>query len=270
MYSRWFSEYYVRDGHTAFIGRLAKPLIDYYFSRSGEPLSHLDLGCGDGSLSIHLKARFPGVRTRGVDLSEPMIELARRNASEAGVAIDFCVGDMVHYVDDEFYDLVTCTYDAVNHLESFDDWLLFFESARNRLADGGLFIFDFNTLQKLAAMEIVTFNRRNPGYDFANITIPLDASHAAFHYVFYIEGGDGRYDLHRETVIHSFAGNQEIVDGLLERGLEVVDIFDADFLPCSLDSESTRLFLACERTGARPVEGRESSDPDSCHRVSQL
>lgn len=172
--------------------------------------------------------------------------------------IDFCVGDMVSYVDDEFYDLVTCTYDAVNHLDSFEDWLLFFESARNRLADKGLLIFDFNTLEKLAALEIVTFNRRNPGYDLASITIPLDSSRAAYHYVFYIEGEDGRFDLHRETVIHSYAGNREIVEGLLGRGLEVVGIFDADFLPCALDSKSTRIFLACARNAMTLVSGRES------------
>ena len=51
----------------------------------------LDVGCGFGSTSRAIAAR--GAEVHGIDISAPMIELARRRASEAGVDVAFAVGD---------------------------------------------------------------------------------------------------------------------------------------------------------------------------------
>ena len=45
-----------------------------------------DVGCGAGWSSIGIAAGYPEAQVDGFDLDEPSIELARRNASEAGVA----------------------------------------------------------------------------------------------------------------------------------------------------------------------------------------
>jgi demethylmenaquinone methyltransferase/2-methoxy-6-polyprenyl-1,4-benzoquinol methylase/phosphoethanolamine N-methyltransferase len=53
----------------------------------------LDMGCGPGSLTIRAKMRAgQSGQVYGVDPSPEMIEVARRNAAEAGVAVNFQLG----------------------------------------------------------------------------------------------------------------------------------------------------------------------------------
>jgi 2-polyprenyl-3-methyl-5-hydroxy-6-metoxy-1,4-benzoquinol methylase len=54
------------------------------FDRS---LKILDVGCGTGRHSIELTKR--GYRVTGIDLSESMLGVARKNTAEAGLTIDF-------------------------------------------------------------------------------------------------------------------------------------------------------------------------------------
>jgi len=51
----------------------------------------LDVGCGTGSLSLLLTEA--GYEVAGIDFAPAMIERARAKAAEAGMAIDFAVGD---------------------------------------------------------------------------------------------------------------------------------------------------------------------------------
>jgi len=56
-----------------------------------EPSDVLDVGCGTGSLSLLLAEAGHGVT--GVDLSPPMVELARAKVAAAGLPGRFLVGD---------------------------------------------------------------------------------------------------------------------------------------------------------------------------------
>jgi SAM-dependent methyltransferase len=67
--------------HDDLVGRLEP--------RPGE--TWLDLGCGTGAVSM--RAARPGADVTGVDLSEVMVETARRRAREEGLAIEYIVGD---------------------------------------------------------------------------------------------------------------------------------------------------------------------------------
>jgi hypothetical protein len=49
--------------------------------------------------------------------------------------------------------VITCLYDSVNHLLSFDDWKKFFDESFHHLNLNGLFIFDINTLNKLEELQ---------------------------------------------------------------------------------------------------------------------
>lgn len=48
-------------------------------------------------------------------------------------------------IKDEF-DLITCTFDTLNHLDKLKDWEVLFKSVSKNLKNNGFFIFDFNTL----------------------------------------------------------------------------------------------------------------------------
>ena len=47
------------------------------------------------------------------------------------------------------FDLITCNYDAINHLTLFEDWQKMFNKVYDHLKVGGFFTFDFNTFLKL-------------------------------------------------------------------------------------------------------------------------
>jgi trans-aconitate methyltransferase len=72
-----------------FVAELGRPVLDLLAPKSGERI--LDLGCGDGALSLEL-ARY-GCDVVGVDSSERMVEAARSSGVEArymdGAALQF-------------------------------------------------------------------------------------------------------------------------------------------------------------------------------------
>ncbi|WP_116132462.1 tRNA1(Val) (adenine(37)-N6)-methyltransferase [Tropicimonas sp. IMCC34043] len=61
-------------------------------ARPGE--SVLELGCGAGTAILCLGARVRGLRLAAVERQEEMADLARRNAEDAGLALDLHVGDL--------------------------------------------------------------------------------------------------------------------------------------------------------------------------------
>jgi SAM-dependent methyltransferase len=54
----------------------------------------LDVGCGNGAVSLEAARMVrPGGQVTGLDLSAPMLEVARRRAAEQELAVDFVQGD---------------------------------------------------------------------------------------------------------------------------------------------------------------------------------
>jgi len=60
----------------------------------GDALHVLDVGCGTGAVALAIAGRLgPGGHVSGVDISAPMIALARERAQHAGLAVEFIVAD---------------------------------------------------------------------------------------------------------------------------------------------------------------------------------
>ena len=68
----------------------------------------LEVAPGPGYLAIEM-ARLRGLRVTGLDISRTMVEIARENASAAGVGVDFRQGDVTKMpFEDGSFDLVVC------------------------------------------------------------------------------------------------------------------------------------------------------------------
>lgn len=113
----------------------------------------LDLGCGSGQLALlFLQAGWSVV---GIDRSEDMLELARRNT--AAYAADrravFHRADLRSFKVQAPIALVTATYNVMNHLETEADLAACFRTVYDHLLKPGLFLFDLNTRKGLAAWD---------------------------------------------------------------------------------------------------------------------
>jgi len=52
----------------------------------------LDVGCGTGTLACEITKKYKDISISGIDISENLINLAKRKASKSGHNIDFRVG----------------------------------------------------------------------------------------------------------------------------------------------------------------------------------
>src|SRR5262249_14864324 len=103
----------------------------------------LDLGCGTGTLLIHLKRRHPSVEAVGIDPDPRALARARRKAQAAGVAVQLNegFGDALPYRDSSF-DHVFSSF-MLHHLEPPEKDTTLHE-VRRILAPGGvLHLLDF-------------------------------------------------------------------------------------------------------------------------------
>ena len=99
----------------------------------------IDVGTGPGIFPIFVTKAIPGIRFKGIDLSQIMVDLAKRNAREEGIAdrIEFEVGSAYSLpVEDRSLDLVLCI-NTLHHLESPVD---FFNEVARSLKEGGAFV----------------------------------------------------------------------------------------------------------------------------------
>lgn len=74
------------------------------------PSAALDLACGFGKTTFWLKRRWPDADVAGIDLAAPCLALARRMATDRGLAIHWRQGDVERLpYKDESFDVVTVT-----------------------------------------------------------------------------------------------------------------------------------------------------------------
>ena len=102
----------------------------------------LDVGCGTGKSFMPMLRR--GYEVTACDLSPAMVEVARgRSGCEA---VDVVTADMRDLPELGLFDLATCLDDGLNYLLSAADLTKTFVGVKRNLREGGLFVFDVNSL----------------------------------------------------------------------------------------------------------------------------
>jgi predicted TPR repeat methyltransferase len=117
----------------------APELYAYYFLSLGSVDfdSILDIGCGSGDFLYQIQNAFAPGRLLGIDLSPHMVKLANARGLDAEL-IDLCRVD-------GSYDVITAVFDMLNYLDK-KALKRFLACVNERLNQGGLFLFDINTL----------------------------------------------------------------------------------------------------------------------------
>ncbi|MDD5503650.1 MAG: class I SAM-dependent methyltransferase [Candidatus Thermoplasmatota archaeon] len=118
------------DGIKAIISKYAKA-----------PNSILDFGCGTGMHALTLY--YAGFEVAGVDISETMVEIAKKKAENSGAKMEFYLGDMAEINLEKKFDAVLCLFGAFGYLHERAQIIKFLKNVKKHLAPGGIFIFDF-------------------------------------------------------------------------------------------------------------------------------
>lgn len=102
----------------------------------------LDAGCGFGETLIHLAASFPEASLTGIDLSDPLLEIARSKCSEAGLlkSVEFQKADVCRMPFPDRHFNVALNINMVHIVEQ--PRLMLDELERVLAVDGFFFIVD--------------------------------------------------------------------------------------------------------------------------------
>jgi 2-polyprenyl-3-methyl-5-hydroxy-6-metoxy-1,4-benzoquinol methylase len=98
----------------------------------------IELGCGASNIGIILAKR--GAQVKGIDISSGQIELARRNAINENVNINFEVSSIEDYEWKGKFDIVV----SICALQYISDVNKIFERVQQHLKKGGFFLFSTN------------------------------------------------------------------------------------------------------------------------------
>ncbi len=123
--------------------------------------SACDLACGTGSTALALAGR--GIKMYAVDLSPGMCRAAREKARRAGLSVRVLRADMRAFHLPEAVDLVTCEFDALNHVPHERDLARVAKAVARALRPGGHFYFDVNTTLSFRTMWPDTLWVDTPG-----------------------------------------------------------------------------------------------------------
>ena len=149
------------------------------------PRAVVDLACGTGNTTMPWVAGS-GRTVIGVDRSEAMLRVARRKSAR----VRWVRQDLERLRLDVQADVVTCHFDALNHVLEADGLQRVFVNVARILRPGGLFQFDLNTrfmLQWLSTSEKLF--RVGPHSFTAYNAFDAETGIATFHQLWFVKQG---------------------------------------------------------------------------------
>lgn len=198
----------------------------------------LELACGSGEITIAL-ARA-GYHVHASDLSADMIDEAKRK--EGSELVTWSVMDMCDLHMEEHFDGILCLCDSFNYLLQEEQVLSLFQKAYDHLFDGGVFLVDMHSLDRLDEFQ-EEYNEAGhvKGIEYQwTITSEEDRIHQNF--AFYDAQGRVTLEQHEQRVYDP----QWILEKLQEVGFQV-----AVYTDFTLEGiqEGEKQFYICTKAG---------------------
>ena len=213
------------------------------YSNGGKLL--LDLACGTGSLSFELAKK--GYDVISVDASEDMLAEARIKPHIFGnpTFLNQTMQDLDLFGT---IDAAVCCLDSINHLTSKKDVKKSIERVSLFMNEGGVFVFDVNTLYK--HREILGNNTFvydtdsvycvwQNAFDEKNgsVNISLD---------FFQAQEDGSYERYDESFSEYFYDDEFLMSTLDENNFNVIEKYD-DFSFNPINDKTQRIVYVCRK-----------------------
>lgn len=201
-----------------------------------------DLGCGRGRHSIPLARR--GYRVTGVDISDYMLQKARRSAEREGVDIEWVQQDMRTFCRRDAFDLVLSLFTSFGYFSDEENQAVL-ENVGRSLKKGGTLLLDLRNAGKgLSRLEDldktieVPSGRLRMTVRFDRRTMRATAEHTLVR-------TDGiRISSGFDVRIYSM---EELMEMLRKAGLEIRDFYGS-LRGDPFTDESSRLVALAEKT----------------------
>lgn len=146
--------------------RIEKYIQEYVPSAT----SVLDLATGTGAVTAPLSSKYKVV---GVDNSREMLDIAKKQYP----SIRYLQEDICELSLGQKFDVVLCLFDSINHLNNKSEWGKLFQVAKQHLNDGGVFIFDLNTVEKLDYISNQNPHVRSVEGDYLITSVSKDSTY---------------------------------------------------------------------------------------------
>jgi SAM-dependent methyltransferase len=101
----------------------------------------LELACGTGRITIPLVEK--GFKVTGLDISEAMLELANKKASEKEIDIEWVKADFRDFHLGRTFNLIILPFSSIAHLHDLESIQGCFSCVKEHLTDKGAFIIDY-------------------------------------------------------------------------------------------------------------------------------
>ena len=147
MYSEIFCKVYNEFGWNYYPEIFGEQLLQWLRRNDVKPANSMDLACGTGVLCRILQES--GICAAGMDFSAGMIQIAQQESD----GIPYEVADMITYRPQKQFDLVTCTGDALNHIDSLENIGKIFDNVYAYTSPGGYFVFDVLNENEVSTSE---------------------------------------------------------------------------------------------------------------------
>jgi SAM-dependent methyltransferase len=238
---RDFARLYASGDYPEFSAHIAQLLPSLLKQYHLHPNHILDLACGEGTFAVAMVKQ--GFKVTGVDQSPDMLILARKKAHAEHLTIPFIEMDIRRLKLNTTFDLITCWFDSLNYLLTYEDLEATFSNIIQHLNPGGFFIFDMNTthwLATLAERHAVTIEREtNDIFQVHRHSYDKDTHIATFHFIGFIKENDCWIRRVDETHYERGYTLEEIHSCLDKAGLSQVACFGSldERLPPSSDSK---------------------------------
>lgn len=145
MYSK-FANYYDDLMWSSYINEYLEIISNFLDKQNIINKKILDLWCGTWNF---LKKLSSTNTTYGIDLSKENISIAIKKDKKS----IYKVWDITDFEIDEKFDIITCCFDTVNHLNTKLLWKKLFELVSVHLDKWWVFIFDINTIEKFENID---------------------------------------------------------------------------------------------------------------------
>ena len=210
-----------------------------------DPKIVLDFACGTGSLSLELAAR--GLDVIGIDASYEMLSEATMKNAEAETNILFLCQKMEELDLYGTVGAVYCCLDSVNHLPDVSALNKAFSRVGLFLEQGGVFIFDVITKERMERLDSQAFIREADGV-FCSYRYNFSKKHSRqrIDLDIFTANNKGLYRRESESIVETAFTLEELDHALSLGGMDRVGIHGEFALRAARENEE-RLTIVAKR-----------------------